>query len=193
MTPSKRFVIASFFAAITISVLCNNIFNLLDRTFDLYSLLYSTSFLMFLIKYFVDDVVDDRHDETERITRNSLAMLVVGWTFFLLSSLFANDLFASAVLWFIGLFAISIFLHRNRKAVEHHATLYLLQNIALLVVLCLVALSTFPHSLIASSCSVAADVARCRSPFEGGTVICLALFNGWFFIVLLRDDRSPSS
>jgi hypothetical protein len=195
MTPSKRFVIASFFAAITISVLCNSIFSILDKgggssfsLLDLYLLLYSISFLMFLIKYFVDDVVDDRHDENERITRNSLATLVIGWTLFLLSALFAKNIFTSSVLWLAGLLAITRFLYRNKKLVEHHATLYLRQNFILMVVLCFLAVSTYSHSLSALS-APASNVCRSYSLFRVLPIICLSIFNVWFFIVLLRDNE----
>ncbi len=196
MTPSRRFVVASFFAAIALSALCNSIFSIIDSSFgdqprplNVVALLYSVSLAMFMIKYFVDDVIDDRHDDSERITRNSLALMVVAWTLFILSALFAKDVFMSAVCWAAGLASITVFLYRNRKLVEHHARLYLTENGLLLATLVVLAVASFRASRILESPSALATRTFPLSALVATGL--LVLLNGSYFIVMLRDDTKP--
>jgi hypothetical protein len=58
-SPSAYFVAVSFFGAITISVLCQRIYDLIKCNFDFNTLLYTLSLLFFLIKYFLDDIINE--------------------------------------------------------------------------------------------------------------------------------------
>jgi len=194
MTPSRRFVVASFFAAIALSALCSSIFSIIDTAYNdtrqpinFIALFYSASFAMFMIKYFVDDVIDDRHDDAEQITRNSLALMVIAWTLFILAALFAKDTFISATLWATGLISITIFLHRNRMLIEHHARLYLCQNILLIGTLLLLAMSSLPRFVLAlppSTIKSCPEISICTWIMTG----LLTILNVCFFAILLRDD-----
>lgn len=139
---SKRFIVVSFFAAIAISSLCEEISDVL-KSLDTFSniftndnwkvLCYSFSFLIFMIKYYLDDIAEDRVMTTERIigsitktkhtskritghiTRRikrdnkcNLALLVIAWIFFIFSSFLTSEIKDSLLFWLVGLIVITI-------------------------------------------------------------------------------------
>ena len=189
MGSSKRFVVASFFAAITISVLCNSIYGVIVDCLQsglqiaaILKLAYSFSLMLFLIKYFIDDVVDDEIKEFEKTTRRSLASLIIGWTLLLLSSLFAQDISASAAFWTVGMIFITRFLYNNRHLIPHHAWLYLTQNIVLLLLLALIAIS-YPNVIVKAPFQL-----PCSAFVQRTAVALLFASNVSFFLHQLSDD-----
>ena len=191
METSKKFVVVSFFAAITLSALCNSIFNIFaqvstsQESYYLFALFYPVSLLMFLIKYFIDDVVVDFQDDSERITRSSLTFLVIAWTLFLLSALSSMNTFTSSIFWIIGLIAVTVFLLKNRKPVGH-AKCYLIENLVLILVLGLVTSASFSNSLISSLSQNAPAVIR-YSCFARTMIIILLVLNLIFFVTMCCD------
>jgi len=182
VTPSKRFIIVSIFVGLTISALCNSIFNIIysydsSKTLDSTILLYWASLMMFVIKYFVDDIIDDK-DDVETDTQKNLAMIVVAWTSFLLAAFFLKNMFASSILWTLGLIVVTILLNRDKK--HKKLKYYAWQNIILIVIL---------EFLIFFTCDVS-FITRLynslKTPWPSPTyilTIILILFNA-FYIVL---------
>lgn len=193
MTSSKRFTVVNFFAAIALSTLCNSVFSIIVSIIDsssggsswqpdfIIALLYSASFAMFMIKYFVDDVIDDRHDNTERTTRSSLAPMVTAWTWFILAALLVKNILLSALFWVLGLVFITDFLCKNRRCVGHYASIYICQNTCLLFVLIIL---------------VASEYIRIVLPSFGfwptiAITGILTLLNRRYFSGLFQDDTEP--
>jgi hypothetical protein len=154
--PTKRFVVVSFLAAIALSTLCNSIFgiiesysdNILSRPLDFVNaLLYPASLMIFMIKYFVDDVIDERNDKEEP-TRSNLALIVLGWIFFLLTAISATHTHESSILWAIGLIVVTTFLNMNIKVIGSNAKLYMFQNLLLLALLITLIFSTSNCSFV---------------------------------------------
>lgn len=114
MNPSKRFVIVNFFAAITMSALCNSIFAIIKKNqIDYNLIIYMSSLFVFLVKYYIDDIVEDtpQNDESKKIcTRGDLFFLVAGWIMFLLASICAENQIISPISWLLGLFFIMAFM-----------------------------------------------------------------------------------
>ena len=191
MTSSKRFTAASFFAAIALSTLCNSVFSIIVSIIDsssddpsrqldsIIALFYSASLAMFMIKYFVDDVIDDHHDNTKQTTRSSLAPMVTAWTWFILAALLVKDILLSALFWALGLVLITDFLCKNRRLVGHHASIYICQNTCLFFVLIILAASEWIRIALPS---------LCLCPTIAITGI-LTLLNGCYFIGLFQPQK----
>ena len=124
-SPSASFVAVSFFAAITISVLCGNIYKLLEGVdlckifsasincnFESINTIYAISLLIFLIKYFLDDIIGDINRNDNITSPIKLVNLGLGWTFFLLAATFVSNesIDCSAMFWLLGVIMISIVL-----------------------------------------------------------------------------------
>lgn len=192
MTSSKRFTVVNFFAAIALSTLCNSVFSIIvsiidsssddpSRRLDFIALFYSASLAMFMIKYFVDDVIDDRHDNTKWATRSSLAPMVTAWTWFILAALLVKNIRFSAFLWALGLVFITDFLCKNRRCVGHYASIYICQNTCLFFVLIIL---------------VASEYIRIVLPSFGlwptiAITGILTLLNRRYFSGLFQDDTEP--
>lgn len=133
-SPSASFVAVSFFAAITISVLCGNIYKLVEGVdlckifsaiincnFESINTIYAISLLIFLIKYFLDDIIGDINRNDNITSPFKLVVLGLGWTFFMLAATFVSEkgVVLSALFWLIGLVFITIVLCidicKNRK------------------------------------------------------------------------------
>lgn len=143
---SKRFVIVSFFVTLSLSALCQSSYDILKSVFGHLSargglnLLYAVGLGCFIVKYFIDDVVDDNAGLGETISRRSLASLIVAWMFFLFSALSAATLSVSALFWLVGVGVVSLFLVKNRSTIPPKCfRRYLFENIALCVVLLILA------------------------------------------------------
>lgn len=147
---SKRFVIVSFFVTLSLSALCQSSYDILKSFFGHVSverglnLLYAVGLGCFIVKYFIDDVVDDNAGQGETISRRSLASLIVAWMFFLFATLSAGSLSVSALFWLVGVVVVSLFLVKNRSTIPPKCfRRYLLENVALGVVLLVLALPLF--------------------------------------------------
>jgi len=145
MQQSKRFILTSLFAGITISVLANNLVSLITQfTESGYwtSFAYSAALLVFLVKYFVDDLTEEEAKRNGRTTRGNLILLVLAWIFFLLAALLLKNILISGFFWLVGLIFATIFICK-RAPIENKeickcscsAREYLIQNIILVLFL----------------------------------------------------------
>lgn len=123
MSQSKRFVIVSFFVTLALSALCQSAYGVIttfakEMTLDNgMKVLYAIGLACFLIKYFIDDVVDDNGGKSEIISRRSLAALIIGWMLFLFAAISAGTVSVSSIFWFIGILVITLFMVRNRSTI----------------------------------------------------------------------------
>lgn len=123
MSQSKRFVIVSFFVTLALSALCQSAYGVISAFAEEMTLnngmkvLYAIGLACFLIKYFIDDVVDDNGGTSEVISRRSLASLIIGWMLFLFAAISAGTISVSAIFWFIGILVITLFMVRNKSTI----------------------------------------------------------------------------
>lgn len=192
MTENKRLTIVSFFAAITLSGLCNGFFSLFEQSIcsDLkwYPVLYMISFLIFLIKYYLDDIFSNK-DLPDARAKSEIALLVVGWTFFLFAAISAKDVFLSSLGWLAGIIVLNIFLYKN-KVNENNFCIYLIQNGVLIFLLIPVALFHLSESRIVNQLSPC-NLCQCDSG-KCCTLICLLIFNVIIFMCSLQDKQCIS-
>ena len=126
MAQSKRFVIVSFFVTLSLSALCQSSYDVITIFMEQKTLaagmgiLYAIGLACFLIKYFIDDVVDDNGGKAEVISRRSLASLIVGWMLFLFAAISAGTIYVSASFWLVGIGVITWFLLRNRSTIPRN-------------------------------------------------------------------------
>lgn len=140
MGTSKRYVVASFFLTLTMASICQSVCAIWNGAYSgvrlLVYLCYVGSFFLFLIKYFIDDTVDDNTVNDGQYTRHSLSSLIIGWVLFLLSALSLNRLAVSSLLWFTGLISITHFMWRTRRCIDmFHFKRYLGENIFMMLML----------------------------------------------------------
>ena len=123
MSQSKRFIIVSFFVTLTLSALCQSSYAVIKAFAEHLTLLwglrimYVIGLACFLIKYFIDDVVDDNGGKGETISRRSLSALIIGWMFFLFAALSAENLHVSSFFWLIGIVVITWFMIHNKASI----------------------------------------------------------------------------
>jgi len=138
---SKRFVIVSFFATLTLSAVCQGIFGVISTascsgwtTLLVLNAIYAVAYASFLIKYYIDDVIDDNGGISECVSRFSLARLIIAWMFFLIAALFVCELKASLLSWLIGTVIVTWFLIANSDGdIERRMFYrYLFENIIIL-------------------------------------------------------------
>ena len=178
---SKRFVIVSFFVTLSLSALCQSSYDILKAVFGhvtaagALNLLYAVSLGCFIVKYFIDDVVDDNAGLGERISRRSLASLIVAWMFFLFATLSAGSLSVSALFWLIGVVVVSLFLLKNQSTIPPKCfRRYLLENAALGLVLLVLSLPLVVPGMG-------------KTIIQGSGVACLALATIGAFVSMLCD------
>jgi hypothetical protein len=178
---SKRFVIVSFFVTLSLSALCQSSYDILKAVFGhvtaagALNLLYAVSLGCFIVKYFIDDVVDDNAGLRERISRRSLASLIVAWMFFLFATLSAGSLSVSALFWLVGVVVVSLFLLKNQSTIPPKCfRRYLLENAALGLVLLVLSLPLVVPGMG-------------KTIIQGSGVDCLALATIGAFVTMLCD------
>jgi hypothetical protein len=115
---NRKFVIVSFFAAITLSSLCQSAFAVFKQhaeTENWQNLCYALGLGLFLLKYFVDDVKDDSEKDTTLPSRRILGLLSVAWTCFLLAAFAAEEMMVSAWFWFVGIAIVRLLLWQETR------------------------------------------------------------------------------
>lgn len=145
MQQSKRFILVSLFAGITISALGNNLVTLIDQFSESgtwASLAYSAALLVFLVKYFVDDLTEENTKQNGKTTRGELILLVLAWISFLLAALSLKNMLISGFLWLVGLIFVTIFMRKKIPLEERKISKcscpvsdYITQNIILMLFL----------------------------------------------------------
>lgn len=141
------------------------------------NLLYAVGLGCFIVKYFIDDVVDDNAGLGEKISRRSLASLIVAWMFFLFATLSAGSLSVSALFWLVGVVVVSLFLVKNRSTIPPKCfRRYLLENAALGLVLLILSLPLLVPGMG-------------RTAIQGVGVGCLAFATIGAFVTMLCDGE----
>jgi len=183
MSQSKRFVIVSFFVTLSLSALCQGSYDIIKEFCSNCGLLrglkmsYAVGLACFLIKYFIDDVVDDNAGQGERISRRSLATLIIGWMLFLFSALSVSVIAVSAAFWFVGVAIITWFMVKNRRTISPNCfRRYLRENVFLCFALFGLALPLVLTGMV-ENCWY-------QVVFE----LCLFVVAVGAFVVMLLDD-----
>ena len=152
MNQSKRFILVSLFAGLTLSALGANLVALVDKLPEpeiLAVLIYPISFLLFIIKYFADDLVEEGKNEIEKSTSSSLYLLILTWISFFFTALFVSYVIISAILWVIGLICVSIFINYYKNKNLFALNRYLFENfiiiILLIIFLCIEFIALSPY------------------------------------------------
>lgn len=152
----RFFEIMTFFLGIVIAALCHGLYTIfsedknpatIDSSFWL-KVIYAISFLIFLLKCFIDDVMDDYDDDNKikNISRAPVVWFALAWVFMLFAALSVKQISISSGLLAVGLFCLICFIHHivkdNPKIDKKTYCCYAKENAALIIILLCVALFT---------------------------------------------------
>lgn len=210
-------VVSAFFAVVT-ATLCGSIYEVIASGDIKAELLYLFSLLAFLVKYYVDDLVDNecvqlnktnatsgnnsppisgsntspaQDDQlNEKEVKRELTRLSICWIMLLLSSLFTHGLTCSAAFWVLGLLLLTKLLFQDKESLLLETRCaYISQNIIIIALLVAIFFLSFASNTFVTY--------PCLVPMRNFFVIIIFIYNScilfrWRPFSLCQIKRSIS-